>query len=157
MRRIAAEPQATRFTPPFAALCALLFSLFATHDAAARTTRLFIEGNDWGCGYGSFNTWLAERLLVATCPLSPGAPGYFLFDWRGSFEPVPDGVRALSADARWAVRSADQMGDGAQVWLHDLQDGRNTRVTTTAGGAASAGSNFGARLTADGERVLFTS
>jgi hypothetical protein len=157
MRTTAAGPEATRFTRPFAAVCVLLISLFATHDAAARTTRLYIEGDDWHCGYGSYDTWVADRLLVATCRLSPGAPSHFLFDWRASFMPVPDGVRGLSADARWAVRSGDQMGDGTQVWLYDLQNGSTTRVTTTAGGSASAAWNFGARLTADGERVLFTS
>jgi hypothetical protein len=135
----------------------LLAGGLATSDVAARVTRLRVEGDDWSCAYVAWKTPLTEQLLLQTCALEPGAPSHFLFDWRDSFVALPGAVRSLSADARWAVSSAASMGDGSEVLLHDLQHGGSTRVTTTALGQPSLGSNFGARMTADGARVLFTS
>lgn len=147
----------TRGLHRMAAFVALLGGGLVASDVAARATRLLVQGDDWQCAYRPWKTLLGAQLLVDTCPLFPGAPTHFLFDWQGSFVPLPPAVRALSADARWAVSSADSMGDAGQVLLHDLQQSVSTRVTTTAGGQPSRGPNFGARLSADGALVLFTS
>lgn len=139
--------------------------LLATAGADARVTWLMISGDGWSCGSWARPTHAVSQLLVSSgCAFSSPAPDYgrygfvHRYDWARGFVPGPALARGLSADGRWMVSSEPLIDSRpSDVWLDDLETGSRTRVSRPADGSASLGANYGARLSADGERVLFSS
>jgi Tol biopolymer transport system component len=166
-------------------LSCVAFSAAAAGTTAATTTRMSISSSGRQAQVASFLDAISAngRYVVFDSTASNLVPGdtnhasdVFLRDRKnGRTTRVsvgssgrqcngPSGSGAISADGRYVAFSSNAsnlvLGDTnhrPDVFVHDRETGRTTRVSVNSGGRQGNGESYGPAISADGRYVAFTS